>query len=247
MIERRHKFIIDALIKMINEKIANWIENLSIVLWIDRITIKQSIDHTSFYFNCDFEFLMSIELNFSIWRIFSWNEVHIIENLLTMRARQIQRRDENLKKIVLFFWRMKEQEKESFDLFHWIKNEFMKSNMTILLHDIKLDNMHIDKFQFKWLRLYFIQSTIVKDTYILVELNEIQLVEIYFENRLKIFHIRQQLNLSFNDNLSNNFFNIDDSSNINNQETIVNVKKTNLNDFFQNFTSKQLQKTIFHE
>ena len=146
-----------------------------------------------------------------------------------------------------FFDEWEIKKKENFDSFHQIRNEFIESNMIILLHDIKLDNMHIDKFQFKWLRLYFIQLTIIKDTYILAELNEIQLVEIYFENRLKIFHTRQQLNLSLDNYLNNNFSNINDSSNINNQKTIVNVKKMNLNDSFQNFISEQLQKAIFHE
>ena len=208
--------IIDVLIKMINEEIANWIENLSTVLWINWITIRQNIDHISFYFNCDFEFLMSIELNFLIWCILSWNEVYIIENFLTMRARQIQRRDEDLKEIVFFFQQMKKQEKKSFDSVYRIRNELMKSNMTILLHDIKLDNMHIDKLQFKWLKFYSIQSATVKNTYFLVELNETQLAETYFRNRLKIFHTWQQLNLSFDHNLSNNSFNIDDFLNINN-------------------------------
>ena len=66
-----------------------------------------------------------------------------------MRARQIQKRDEDLKEAVLFLRQMRKQEKENFDSSHQIRNELIESSMMILLHDIKLDNMHIDKFQFK--------------------------------------------------------------------------------------------------
>ena len=71
MIKRDHKFIVNALVKITNKKITNWIENLSIVFWTDRITVRQNIEYTSFYFNCDYEIVMFIELNISIWRILS--------------------------------------------------------------------------------------------------------------------------------------------------------------------------------
>ena len=71
IIKRDHKFIINTLIKMTNKKITNWIENLSIVFWTDHITVRQNIEYTLFYFNCDYEIVMFIELNLSIWRILS--------------------------------------------------------------------------------------------------------------------------------------------------------------------------------
>ena len=87
MIERDHKFIINALIKMKNKKIKNWIENLSTVFWIDCIIVRQNIKYTSFYFNCDYEIIMFIELNISIWQILSWNEIHDIVKLIAMRIK----------------------------------------------------------------------------------------------------------------------------------------------------------------
>ena len=96
---------------MTNEKITNWIKNLSIVFWTDCITVRQNIEYTSFYFNCDYEIVMFIELNISIWQILSWNEVYDIAELIAMRIKQIQRKNKNLSKTTLFFQKMKKQKK----------------------------------------------------------------------------------------------------------------------------------------
>jgi uncharacterized protein HemX len=42
--------------------------------------------------------------------------MHIIEDLLTMRARQLQRRDENMNEAKNLLKRMRKQDKKDFDL-----------------------------------------------------------------------------------------------------------------------------------
>ena len=185
MIERDHKFIINALIKMTNEKITNWIENLSIVFWIDRITVRQNIEYTSFYFNCDYEIVMFIELNISIWQILSWNKVHDIAELIAMRIKQIQRKNENLSKTILFFQKMKKQKKKIFDIINSIKKISIYFEMMILLYDIKLNNNHTKKFLYKWFKFYIIENATEKNIYILMKLNKIKFIDIYSKNRLK--------------------------------------------------------------
>ncbi len=96
MIKRNHKSLFNALFKMFDEELKSWINNLHVVLWADRFTVKFIIDLISFYLQCDNESMLSIELEIFIWRILFWQEIHIIEDLLTMRARQLQRRNENM-------------------------------------------------------------------------------------------------------------------------------------------------------
>ena len=67
----------------------------------------------------------------------------------------------------------------------------------------------------------------------MIKLNEIKFIDIYSKNQLKQFHLRQQLRITIND--KNNF---------NNQKTIANDEKINLNDFFQNLFSETLQTAI---
>jgi hypothetical protein len=49
MIERGYKLFIDALFKITNGGLGNWIDNLSAVLWADRFTVRRSTRYIPFY------------------------------------------------------------------------------------------------------------------------------------------------------------------------------------------------------
>jgi hypothetical protein len=70
MIERGYKSFINALSKMTNERLKNWVNNLFAVLWADRFIIKRSIRHIPFYLFYDKESVLFIKLKVPIWRIF---------------------------------------------------------------------------------------------------------------------------------------------------------------------------------
>jgi hypothetical protein len=70
MIERGYKLLINALSKMTNGGLRNWINNLFAVLWADRFIVRRSIRYTSFYLFCDREPVLPIEFEIPIWRIF---------------------------------------------------------------------------------------------------------------------------------------------------------------------------------
>jgi hypothetical protein len=99
MIKKNHKFLFNALFKMFDEKLKNWMNNFHVVFWANRFIIKFIIDLISFYLQCDNKSMFLIKLKHFIWRILSWQEIHIIKNLLTMRTRQLQRRNENMNEI----------------------------------------------------------------------------------------------------------------------------------------------------
>ncbi len=98
MIKRNHKSLFDALFKMFDEELKSWINNLHVVLWTNCFIVKFIIDLISFYLQCNSESMLLIELKFSIWRVLSWQKIHIIEDLLAMQTRQLQRRNENMNK-----------------------------------------------------------------------------------------------------------------------------------------------------
>jgi hypothetical protein len=102
MIERGHKSFINALSKMTNGGLGNWVNNLFIILWADRFTVRRSTEHTPFYLFCDREPVLPIKLEIPIWRIFLWDEVYDTAKLLAMRARQIQRKDEDIEKVKFY-------------------------------------------------------------------------------------------------------------------------------------------------
>ena len=111
MIERGHQQIKDALAKMTGP----WVDNLPAVLLADRSTVRKSTGYTPFYLNHGAEAILPIELDIPTWKTLPWLEVRTTDELLALRARQIQRRDEDLEEAALYLQRMREKGKEVFD------------------------------------------------------------------------------------------------------------------------------------
>ncbi len=199
MIKVDHKFLFNALFKMFDEKLKNWINNFHVVLWANRFIVKFIIDLISFYLQCDNESMLSIELKIFIWRILSWQKIHIIEDLLTMRTRQLQRRNENMNEAKNLLKRMRKQNKKYFDSKHFTINKNINKNNFILFHDIQHENnRNINrKLKYKWRKSFRVKKIIQdKKTYLLQKLDEINLIEMFVENKIKKFHQKQNLKIS---------------------------------------------------
>jgi hypothetical protein len=66
--------------------------------------------------------------------------MHIIENLLTMRARQLQRRDKNMNEAKDLLKRMRKQNKKYFDSKHFVTDKKINKNDLVLFHDTQHEN-----------------------------------------------------------------------------------------------------------
>jgi uncharacterized protein YqgQ len=199
MIKRDHKSLFDALFKMFDEELKNWINNLHVVLWANRFIVKFIIDLISFYLQCDSESMLLIELEIFIWRILFWQEIHIIEDLLTMRARQLQRKDENMNEARNLLKRMRKQDKKYFDSKHFTTNKDINKNDFVLLHDIQHENDRSinRKLKYRWRKSFRVKEIIQnKKIYFLQKLDEIDLIKIFVENEIKKFHQKQILKIS---------------------------------------------------
>jgi hypothetical protein len=199
MIKRDHKFLFDALFKMFDEELKSWIDNFHVVFWADRFTVKFITDLTSFYLQCDSESMFSIELEIFIWRILLWQKMHIIEDLLTMWVRQLQRRDENMNETRNLLKRMRKQDKKYFDSKHFVTNKKINKNDLVLFHNTQHENDRSinRKLKYKWRKSFRVKEVIQnKEIYLLQKLDEIDLAKIFVENRIKKFHQRQNLKTS---------------------------------------------------
>ncbi len=199
MIKRDHRSLFNAMFKMFDEKLKSWTNNLHVVLWANRFTVKFIIDLISFYLQCDSESMLSIELEISIWRILSWQKIHTIEKLLTMRARQLQKRNENMNEAKNLLKRMQKQKKEYFDSKHFTIDKKINKNDLVLLHDIQYENDRSinSKLKYKWRESFRVKKVIQnKKIYLLQKLDDINLAKIFVENRIKKFHQKQILKIS---------------------------------------------------
>ena len=194
MIERGHKSIIDALSKMSAGGSTYWVRNLPTVFWADRSTVRTSIGLIPDYISCGNELVLPIELEVPTWRILPWESVHTTGDLLAMRARQLQRRDEDLEEAVHHLQRIRQERKEQHDEKHGIQQEELAMGSIVLLHDTRRKKDMSQKLAFKWLGPYRIYHTVEgKVTYMLEELDGLHLAGTFAGHRLKKFHPRQQL------------------------------------------------------
>lgn len=125
-----------------------------------------------------------------------WDQVHTTAELLALRARQLERRDEDLKEAILHLQRMRAEGKDIFDQNHQLREDELKAGDFVLLHDTgRFRNWVVDnKLAFRWLGPYQIQeANSLKGTYFLGELDGTPISGSIAGNRLKRFHSWQIL------------------------------------------------------
>lgn len=172
MIKRGHKPIVDALSKMSDGGSTNLVRNLPAVLWADRFTVRTLTGLTPYYISCGNEPVLPIKLKVPTWRILSWGDIHTTNDLLAMRARQLQRRDKDLEEAILHLQRMQLEGKERHDEKDGIPNEELAIGNIVLLHDTRRNKDMSRKLAFKLLGPYKIRDAVKeKGTYLLKELD----------------------------------------------------------------------------
>ena len=211
IIERKHKPIVDALSKMLDDGSTNWMRNLPVVFWADRSTVRTSTGPTPYYINCGIKPVLLIEFKILTWRSLPWNKVHTISKYLAMRARQLQRQNKDVEEATFHLQRIRLERKECYDDKHSICVEELKIGQVILLYNTRRKKDISRKLSFKWLGLYRIYNAVKdKNTYIFEELDESWLSGTFASDKLKRFYPRQKLHLDHTSDLSfEELFNLD--------------------------------------
>ena len=68
---------------------------------------------------------------------------------MTLRARQLKKKNENFEKATLHLRKMRKQNKEFFDNKYQLRQIFLNVNDLMLRHDIKFNNKHDLKLIFR--------------------------------------------------------------------------------------------------
>jgi hypothetical protein len=101
MVERNHKPIVDALAKLTDGGLGNWVRNLPSMLFADYMSVHQPTGKSPFWVVYRREAVLPIELKFQTWRILEWAKVRDRTELLALRTRQLLGRDEDLEEVWL--------------------------------------------------------------------------------------------------------------------------------------------------
>lgn len=106
-----------------------------------------------------------------------------------MRARQLQRWDEDLEEAILHLQCMRLKRKEWHDLRYGIRNKELAIRDIVLLHNTRHEKDMSRKLFFKWLGPYRICNAVKdKKTYMLKKLDESRLAGTFAGDRIKKFH-----------------------------------------------------------
>lgn len=137
------------------------------------------------------EAVLPVETRFPTWRTLGWDEVHDRAELLEMRTRQIEMRDEDMEESRLRKERSRKKGQEYFDAHHQIRKEPIREGDFVLAYDVKLidqDKSKNTKLLYRWLGPYRVrQADQLKGSYLLEEVDGTPIRRTYAGNRLKKF------------------------------------------------------------
>ncbi|OJD10440.1 hypothetical protein ACJ73_09791, partial [Blastomyces percursus] len=172
MVERGHRPISDALSKLAADG-RNWANQFHSALWADLVTIRQSTGETHSACNI------------------TWQTVQSRADLVYMRIRQLEKRDEDLEEAAYHLRREREKNRDLFDETKRLVREPLQIGDLVLLHDTKIEKSYSVKLNFRWLGPCRIrEANHERGTYRLEELDRSPFRNTTAGNRLKIFLLR---------------------------------------------------------
>lgn len=194
IVEVGHRGIANSLSKMTTATTRkDWMNHLHAVLWADRTTVKSSTGCTPYEIEFVDRPILPIELEISTWNVLQWDRVVDTADLVAMRARALERRNEDLEEAAAHLRRMRELGKKYFDERHRLRTRPLEVGMLVLSHDTAGSmNMSAErKLAFRWFGPYrIVEADVDKGTYTLSELDGAMLRGTYAGNRLKQFFPR---------------------------------------------------------
>ena len=202
LVERGHDLVINALSKYCAHSKGDWPKYLSLALWADRVSVRESTGYSAFELLYGRDCLLPVKFTLESWNIVDWEEevrMGFREDLILARMRQLDQRNiaqaraaEKLKKSRL-------GNKAYFDQCKRLRPDSQQLHVgdLILLHDTRHfnDRGRERKLDYKWNGPYRIRSIGDDSTYyMLEELDGTQLRRFFAGNRLKRFFSRPALN-----------------------------------------------------
>jgi hypothetical protein len=192
-VERGHGPIVKALVKACQGKTGEWPRLLPFALWADRTTHSSVTGYMPAELIFGQKPIMPIEESIVSWLALPWQEDINREELLALRIRQLERREDDIEaaKARLKIARLKN--KEAFDQRHRLRPRRIMEGDWVLVYDSSLDNQHSTarKFSRRWFGPYVVKKVEDNATYRLTELDGTSLALPIAGKRIKVFKRRE--------------------------------------------------------
>lgn len=195
LVERGHAPVVNALSKMTGGGLVGWVRHLPTVLWADRTTVKRSTGLTPYEVEYAQRPVLPIELDIPTWAVMNWEKVTTTADLIAVRARMLERRDEDIAEVAAYLRRMREANKDDFDARHRTRKDRLEKGQMVLLRNKKteVDMSRSQKLLFRWLGPYVVKDVVQdRGTYLLAEIGDdgAQLKGTFAGERLRPFRQR---------------------------------------------------------
>ena len=161
-------------------------KNLPLVVWADHITTRASTGFAQYKLVFGQDCVLPIELKAASWAVIAWEKVKTLEDLLGARARQLERKEEDICQAQYTIQRSRQKNKVQFDKTHRRRKEVLKVEDMVLLHNAVLDKQWSRKLDNRWMGPYLIRvARLAFGTYLLDKLDGTELSGVYAGDRLK--------------------------------------------------------------
>lgn len=190
-IEGGHKPIVKALSIETEGGVKKWVPRLPGILLAERTSVNQATGRTPFWLEHGYEATLPVELQFPTWRVLNWHGVKSRADLLLLREKQIQARDQDLEGTVARYRRKRQEAKEWTDDHRRLRKEPIPVGRLVLVWDERrYINMSVDaKLQYRWIGPFRVSSVVpAKSIYTLEEFDGTPLKGTYAGSRLKPFY-----------------------------------------------------------
>ena len=195
VVERGHKPIKDAIVKLCGNDTKKWVQYFYPALWADRITVRRSTGYSPYYLVFGQNCVLPIEMDVESWSSLNWRHGMTTQELLENRILQLSKHQVDIDQAIMNVMESRLLNKKYFDKVMRRRplSEVIEIGDSVLLYDSNLEKKIGVKFQNRWLGPYLVMDKNQEnDTYHLMEFDGTPLHKAVAGERVKKFHERPQ-------------------------------------------------------
>lgn len=200
MLERGNRPIKEAIIRSCGGKLSDWPNQLHLALYADRVTTKRTTGMTPYSLKHGGSATLPLDHTEATFIVRGWEEVESTEDLLAMRMRQLEKRDEDqeLAQIRLHIARTRSADDRNRAFQHVLQdkaNNPLKIGDLVLVRNSYLEMQQGKKFEDRYFGPFTVRGRTSKGAYLLDELDGAPIERSVAANRTKRYYRRADLDV----------------------------------------------------
>jgi hypothetical protein len=200
MLERGNRPIKEAIIRSCRGNLNHWPDRVPLALLADRVTTKRTTKSTPYFLRFGEHPVLPFDYDEATWLVRGWERVRTTADLLAMRMRQLEKRDEDvemaLERIKIARKRSVDDRNEAFS--HVLQDKInrpLRPGDLVLVKNSALEVQHGRKMEDRWLGPFRMVQRTSQGAYVLEELDGTRLKLSIAGNRVKRYYQREDVDV----------------------------------------------------